>query len=483
VLDSRRAIGSFPRMHSIFSFLPCAWSVASALVPALTTTHFFDAVARSQSVISATKGGQCFQAVLDSPVRFTRASDWSDVLVRAKPVGRGQPGRTVLPSPIAAGLTQWQEVLDLSTLEEVRSCQAPAPAADPPAATARTTVENSRPKAFPHRIWAACDFEGQTPDYGWFGKPERKNIPEYPGNAIALRAEPGPYQNFSAVMTGINPVPGPRMGKVNHLCVRYHLTGGDSAVFQHFSLTREDNWHVRATALPTGRWVDATMNFTRDARRNDGSIEPFAEGERMDDFKLFAGTPAEAGRYQLLIDDVIFFANDPGLPVEPEPFPNRIIYLAAFDTGEKEKYWPGEFELAEKPPAGAFWRAARAIAQADGKGKWIRLEITPPRPVGATTKLRFRYHLTGATVMTVQVFDATVQDNRHVNLKDLKTNAWTTHYVNFSRDSRRNDGTAPSVFAAGNEVDDLFFFVPSAGSDAVTLFVDEVTLFDAGPTG
>ena len=93
----------------------------------LTTTHFFDAVAGSQSVMSAATGGQCFQPVLDSPVRFTRASDGSDVLVRAKLVGRGQPGRTVLPSPIAAGLTQWQEVLDLSTLEKVGSCQDESP--------------------------------------------------------------------------------------------------------------------------------------------------------------------------------------------------------------------------------------------------------------------------------------------------------------------------------------------------------------------
>src|SRR6187401_2561031 len=71
-------------------------------------------------------------------------------------------------------------------------------AATSTAFAADQVVESSRPKHFPHRIWAACDFEGQTPDYGWFGKPERKNIPEYPGNATALRAEPGPYQNFSA---------------------------------------------------------------------------------------------------------------------------------------------------------------------------------------------------------------------------------------------------------------------------------------------
>src|SRR5262249_58372615 len=32
-----------------------------------------------------------------------------------------------------------------------------------------TRVEETRHANFPHRIWAACDFEGRTPDYGWFG--------------------------------------------------------------------------------------------------------------------------------------------------------------------------------------------------------------------------------------------------------------------------------------------------------------------------
>ena len=96
------------------------------------------------------------------------------------------------------------------------------------------------------------------------------------------------------------------------------------------------------------------------------------------------------------------------------------------------------------------------------------------------TKLRFRYHMTGATAMTAQIFDATVRDNRHVNLRQLKQGEWTTLYVDFARDSRRYDGTAPSSFAAGNKVDDLFFFVrPEAGRE-VELFVDEVVLYDAG---
>ena len=340
-------------------------------------------------------------------------------------------------------------------------------------------ADTQRPSSFPHRIWAASDFEGRTPDYGWFGRAETTDLPRYAGNTTALVAAPGPYGNTSGVMTGINPVPGPRMGKVNQLFLRYRLEGGTDATFQHSSLTREDNWYIRVTGLAERRWSELTLNFTRDARRNDGSAERFAEGERMDDFKVFAGQPADAAKYRLLIDDVMFFANDPALPPEPEPFPNRVIFLAAFDTGSKEQYWPGEFELAERPPADALWRAARAVPRNNGQGKQVGLVIDPVRPVGARTKLRFRYHLSGATTMTVQIFDFTAMDNRHVNLINLKQGEWTTRYVDFSRDSRRNDGT-DAPFTAGDMVDAIFFFVQPTGGQPVELYVDEVVLFDAG---
>ena len=281
-------------------------------------------------------------------------------------------------------------------------------------------------------------------------------------------------------MTGINPVPGPRMGQENWLYARYFLEGGPAATFQHFSLTTEDNWHINVSGLATGQWSEVALNFTRNARRNDSSQKPFGDGERMDDFKLFAGRPEDAARWDAFIDDVIFFANDPALPPEPEPFPNRVILLAAFDTGPKEKYWPGDFEIVERPPAGAYWRAARSVPRKDGQGQFIRLQIEPPRPVGQNTSLRFRYHLSGANAMTVQIFDATVQDNRHIRLGSLKENEWTTLYVDFSKDSRRNDGTSPSPFPAGHLVDDLFFFVGNA-RERVVLFLDEVVLYDAAP--
>lgn len=348
-------------------------------------------------------------------------------------------------------------------------------------------VEETRPASFPHRIWAACDFEAKTPDYAWFGPPETMNIPRYPGNATALGVKEKPYGKFSALMTGINPVPGPVMGKVNKLYLRYFLKGGTEATFQYFSLSRNDNNHIHVSGLTEGKWSEATFNFTRDAARNDGSKEPFAEGERMDDLKIFVGKPKDGKDYELLIDDVIFFADNPDAQAETEPFPNRVIFLAAFDTGidpkSKPKYWPGEFDVITKAkgaPEGSFWGVAKAVPRKEGgKGKWIRLQIKPDRPVGERTKLRFRYHVTGASAMTVQVFDVTDKDNRHIRMKDLKQAAWTWANLDFTTDSKRNDG-GKTPFAAGHMIDDIFFFIEPDGTEEVNLLIDEVTLYDAG---
>src|SRR5262245_53000732 len=172
-----------------------------------------------------------------------------------------------------------------------------------------------------------------------------------------------------------------------------------------------------------------------------------------------------------------------------ERFPNRVLFLAAFDTGidpkSKSKYWPGELEVLTRSkgaPEDSYWGVAQAVPHKETKGKWIRLQIQPPRPVGAHTKLRFRYWLSGlggAAAMTVQVFDLTDGDNRHIHLKGLKEGTWQWAILDFTKDARRNDGT-DTPFAAGHKVDDLFFFVKPEADREVQLYVDEVTLFDAG---
>jgi hypothetical protein len=272
------------------------------------------------------------------------------------------------------------------------------------------------------------------------------------------------------------------MGKENKLYLRYLLTGTTEAKFQHFSLSTEDNNHIVVSGLTNDKWSELTLNFSRDAIRNDGTPGvPFKEGERMDDFQLYCGKPG-AKDCQVFIDDVIFFAEDPALPAESEPFPNRVILLAAFDTGidtePRRKYWPGDYDIVTAKsgaPGGSWWGVARAVPRKDGRGKLICIQIAPVRAVGEHTKLRFRYHLKGAPSMTVQIFDATDNDNRHLKIDPAVQSAWTTQYLDLTT-AQRNDGTS-TPFAAGHKVDDLFFFIDSPDAE---LYIDEVVLFDAG---
>ncbi|MCH8045168.1 MAG: VCBS repeat-containing protein [Planctomycetes bacterium] len=266
--------------------------------------------------------------------------------------------------------------LPLVVLAVCLTANLPFAAAQPNRQRGSAEANVTRPKSFPHRIWAACDFEAQTPDYAWFGPAQTGDVPKYAANKTALGVAARPY-------------------------------------------------------------------------------------------KKFVGKPNDGKKYDLLIDDVIFFANDPKLPPEPEPFPNRVIFLAAFDTGTnpkaRKKYWPGAFDIITKEaPEDSYWGVARAVARKDRKGKWIRLQISPTRQVGAHTKLRFRYHLTGASRMTVQIFDLTDKDNRHIVLRGCKQNQWTTRYLDFTKDAKRNDG-GKTPFAAGHVVDDIFFYVKPDG--------------------
>ncbi len=347
-------------------------------------------------------------------------------------------------------------------------------------------AETGRPKTFPHRVWTACDFEVRQ--FAWFGPPVQDDLPKYTGNTTAMGVASRPYRKFAGIMTGINPS-GARLGRENFLYLRYKLTGDTKATFQHFGMDTADNNHIHLSGLTEGEWSEVTMNFTRDARRNDGTKGvPFKAGERMDDLKIFVGKANDGKDYDLLVDDIIFFSNDPGLPPEPEPFPRRVLFVAAFDSGLAPKYrdrmWPGEYDVVRpsQAPAGSWWGVARAVDQKKAGGnKWIRMQVKPPRRVAETTKLRFRYLLRGATRMTVQMFDVTDNDNRHIHMANCRQDNWTTVYLDFTNDARRNDG-GDTPFAADHVIDDIFFLVRPAGDAEVELFVDEVVLFDAGPS-
>jgi hypothetical protein len=53
-------------------------------------------------------------------------------------------------------------------------------------------AQEMRPMHFPHRIWAACDFEGRTPDYAWFGPPRRRTSRAIPATSPRWAQTPSP---------------------------------------------------------------------------------------------------------------------------------------------------------------------------------------------------------------------------------------------------------------------------------------------------
>jgi hypothetical protein len=333
-----------------------------------------------------------------------------------------------------------------------------------------------RPAHFPHRIWAATDYEARSADFGWFGDAETRNIPAYPGNRTARKGT-GPVEGVAALKTGMNPVPGPRMGKVNKIYVRYYLEGTDTVIFQYFSLTSSDNCNIRATGLRQGVWAESVLDFTHDSRRNDGSPGAFQDGERMDDLQVYAGTPGDGRKYTLIIDDPILFAEDPALPPEPEPFPRRVMFLAAFDTAidarSLPKYYPGQLEIVtDKAPPGSYWGVAKAVPAADGSVSHVVLQMKPPRPSGPNTKIRFRYWIKGADMLAVRVHDATADRQVGPAMIGCPQGQWRTQYFSLSRSERTDKG---EPMPAGSLLDVVSFDCPLGGE----LYIDEVVLFDS----
>jgi arylsulfatase A-like enzyme len=188
----------------------------------------------------------------------------------------------------------------------------------------------------------------------------------------------------------------------------------------------------------------------------------------------------ELANQQGLLGDPLAPAHASDLAEAAQPSERPIIRWT-FESGRKATDWPGDFEVVEHAPDGPPSRVARAISERDGKAVRLRLQIEPPLPVGAHTRLRFSYHLAGTDTMTVQMFDATVQDNRHIHLRDLQQGQWTQVELDFTHDSRHNDGTR-DTFTSGNRVDDLFFLVGGRGGPQPVLLIDDVVLCESLPT-
>jgi hypothetical protein len=227
----------------------------------------------------------------------------------------------------------------------------------------------------------------------------------------------------------------------------------------------------------------------------------------MDDLKVYAGKPNDGKEYHLILDDIIFFSMEPDLPPETEPFPNRVIFLAAFDTGEKEKYWPGDFELINGTFPDSYWKVAKAVTLNE-KSKVVRLEIKPERPLGAHTKLRFRYYTADSSLVKVRLYTKEHVASFEMKAKDFKKpeykpelekkagkpaqstfytalvqnpvqGTWVFTYLDFTENGARNDGKKVKLKPLDTVTKIEFIALPAQGKTP-ELHIDEVVLFDAG---
>jgi inosine-uridine nucleoside N-ribohydrolase len=311
----------------------------------------------------------------------------------------------------------------------------------------------------PFRVHVAEDYDNDIERFWWMsGKAEAKNLP-----SNSRRACRGTLThdfddllgNPKAMHTAVifNPVPGPPMGKNPRLSFRYWLKGSDALRVQIYSLTNGYHRHLVLKGLPEGRWESATVDMSL-ARRPDGTGGPLSQGERIDDIQFYAEPTAE-----LIIDDVVLY--DAAAGDEKRPFPKRVLFTGLFDTGNQGKEWPGTFEIVE---GGYFWKAAKSVPRPDGGDVWLRLHLRGERSLGEVNELSFRYRLTGATAMKVNLVNAGSGWSRSAELKDLATEKWSEATASFRREKD------------GDRADEIHFLLPKGAE----LLVDDLLLYEPG---
>jgi len=313
----------------------------------------------------------------------------------------------------------------------------------------------------PHRVHVAEDYDLDIERRWWMsGKPELKNL--LPGSRRACRGVlthdfddllGNPRAMHTAVI--FNPVPGPPMGKHTRLSFRCWISGSSSLRVQIYSLTNGYHRHLVVNDLPQKKWFPATVDMTL-ARRPDGTGGPLSEGERIDDIQFYTDPSAE-----LIIDDIVLY--DAAGDGEKRPFPRKVHFTGWFDTGAQGREWPGDFQII--PDKGFFWKAARAVDNRALGQPWLRVHLRGERPLGAKTHLSFRYNLTGATGLKVALVHRSAGRSHSIELKDLKTGAWSAATVDFTGKHK-----------AGEEIDEIHFLLPQGAE----LLLDDLLLFEPG---
>lgn len=167
--------------------------------------------------------------------------------------------------------------------------------------------------------------------------------------------------------------------------------------------------------------------------------------------------------------------------IDQGKFPTRVHAFEDYET-DIEKRWV----MCGKVVVGLADAPSRRVCQSvltqdfddrQGQtGEMYRAVIfnpVPGPPMGANTRLRFRYKLVGTGTLRVQLYSLTNGYHRYLSLTGLEQSKWLDGCVDLTQ-MRRPDGTGGPL-AENERIDDIQFYVDPRAE----VFIDDIVLYEA----
>jgi purine nucleosidase len=167
------------------------------------------------------------------------------------------------------------------------------------------------------------------------------------------------------------------------------------------------------------------------------------------------------------------------------PMPHRVHVAEDFDNDIERFWWMSGKPETKILPTGSS-RACRGVLTHDFDDllmvsrrmySAVIFNPVPGPPMGKNTRLSFRYRLSGADTIRVQIYSLTNGYHRQLVVKDLPQREWRQATVDMTQ-ARRPDGTGGPL-GENERIDDIQFYVdPDA-----ELLIDDIVLYDAAVEG
>jgi inosine-uridine nucleoside N-ribohydrolase len=170
-----------------------------------------------------------------------------------------------------------------------------------------------------------------------------------------------------------------------------------------------------------------------------------------------------------------------GKPIPRGKFPARIHAFEDYETDIERRWWMTGRPETDKVPPGSR-RACRGVLTHDfddlqGNRRAMYRSVifnpVPGPPMGASTRLGFRYWLRGTDRLRVQLYSLTNGYHRNLTLTGLTQGSWQDATVDMTQ-MRRPDGSGGPL-AEDERIDDIQFYTDPQAE----LIIDDILLYDA----